>query len=71
MIFSFGPTMLAERGWTVAAAGSAVSIVMWLAILSVPAGGLVADWTRRPLAIIVLGARCSRQRWFSRPDRKP
>jgi MFS family permease len=55
MIFGFGPAMLAERGWTVAAAGSAVSIVMWLTMLSVPAGGLLADWTRRPIAIIVAG----------------
>jgi len=55
MIFGFGPAMLAERGWTVAAAGSAVSIVMWLTMLSVPAGGFLADWTRRHAAIIVAG----------------
>jgi MFS family permease len=55
MIFGFGPTMLAERGWTVAAAGPAVSVVMWLTMLSVPAGGLLADWSRRYLAIIVAG----------------
>lgn len=55
MIFGFGPTMLAERGWSIAAAGSAVSVVMWLTMLSVPAGGLLADWTRRNDAVIVLG----------------
>lgn len=55
MIFGFGPAMLAERGWTVAAAGSAVSVVMWLTMLSVPAGGLVADWSKRPIAVIVAG----------------
>jgi len=55
MIFGFGPAMLAERGWTVAAAGSAVSIVMWLTMLSVPAGGFLADWTRRHVAIIAAG----------------
>jgi MFS family permease len=55
MIFGFGPTMLAERGWTVAAAGPAVSVVMWLTMLSVPAGGFLADWSRRHLAIIVAG----------------
>jgi MFS family permease len=55
MIFGFGPAMLAERGWTVAAAGTAVSIVMWLTMLSVPAGGFIADWSRRHVVIIVAG----------------
>lgn len=45
MIFSFGPSMLVERGWSTAAAGSAVSIVLWLAALSVPLGGYLADRT--------------------------
>ncbi|CDX16310.1 Arabinose efflux permease family protein [Mesorhizobium sp. ORS 3324] len=43
MIFSFAPSMLVERGWSTAAAGSAVSIVLWLAALSVPIGGYLAD----------------------------
>jgi MFS family permease len=43
MIFSFAPSMLAERGWSTAAAGAAVSIVLWLAALSVPLGGYLAD----------------------------
>jgi MFS family permease len=47
--------MLAERGWSVAAAGSAVSVVMWLTMLSVPAGGFLADWTKRHVAFIVWG----------------
>jgi MFS family permease len=55
MIFGFGPAMLAERGWAVAAAGTAVSIVMWLTMLSVPAGGFIADWSRRHITIIVAG----------------
>jgi hypothetical protein len=28
MIFSFGPSMLVERGWSIAAAGSVISIVL-------------------------------------------
>ncbi|MBW7971105.1 MFS transporter [Bradyrhizobium sp. BR 10289] len=43
MIFSFGPSLLAERGWTIAAAGSAISVVMWLSVISVPSGGYLAD----------------------------
>lgn len=38
MIFSFGPSMLVERGWSSTAAGSTISIVLWLAVLSVPFG---------------------------------
>ena len=53
MIFSFGPSLLAERGWSIAAAGSAISVVLWLSVISVPAGGLIADRTGRPLALAV------------------
>lgn len=56
MIFGFGPIMLTERGWTIAAAGSAVSLVMWLTMLSVPVGGFLADWTGRPVAFVAAGA---------------
>jgi MFS family permease len=54
-IFSFGPSMLVERGWSISAAGSTISIVLWLAVLSVPSGGLLADRTKRPQAILVGG----------------
>ncbi|MEI9403473.1 CynX/NimT family MFS transporter [Mesorhizobium argentiipisi] len=55
MIFSFGPTMLVERGWSMAAAGSTISIVLWLTAISVPFGGFLADLTKRGEAIIVVG----------------
>ncbi|ULK98817.1 MFS transporter [Bradyrhizobium sp. I71] len=55
MIFSFGPTLLAERGWSIAAAGSAISLVMWLSVISVPAGGYLADRFKRPF-ILAIGA---------------
>lgn len=55
MIFSFGPSMLIERGWSGAAAGSTISIVLWLTTLSVPFGGFLADRTRRSDAILVSG----------------
>ncbi len=54
-VFSFGPSMLAERGWSAAAAGSITSIVLWLAVLSVPLGGLLADRSGRPNLILVAG----------------
>jgi MFS family permease len=46
MVFSFGPSMLAERGWSLTAAGSATSMLLWLLALSVPLGGLLADRAR-------------------------
>jgi predicted MFS family arabinose efflux permease len=55
MIFSFGPTLLVERGWSITAAGSAISIVLWLAALSGIAGGFLADWTERPQSVLVTG----------------
>jgi MFS family permease len=55
VIFSFGPSMLVERGWSLSAAGSATSIVLWLAVVSVPMGGLVADRTNRPQTVLVAG----------------
>jgi MFS family permease len=55
MIFSFGPTMLVERGWSVTAAGSAISIVLWLATFGGVAGGFLSDWTKRPQLILVVG----------------
>ncbi|WP_439373964.1 CynX/NimT family MFS transporter [Bradyrhizobium sp. PMVTL-01] len=55
MIFSFGPSMLVEQGWSGAAAGSTVSVVLWLAALSVPLGGFLADRTKRGEAILVTG----------------
>ncbi|HWB45592.1 MAG TPA: MFS transporter [Hyphomicrobiaceae bacterium] len=55
MIFSFGPLMLAERGWSVTAAGSAISVVLWLTSASVPLGGFLADRSGRNDAVLVGG----------------
>ena len=56
MIFSFGPTMLVERGYTIAQSGSVISIVLWLAVFSVPLGGFVADRLKRPQFVLVAGS---------------
>ncbi len=55
MIFSFGPSMLNEHGWSISAAGSAVSIVLWLAVMSIPLGGILADRSQRPNLVLVAG----------------
>ena len=43
MIFSFGPSMLDERGWFAATASTATSVVLWLLSISIPLGGFLAD----------------------------
>jgi predicted MFS family arabinose efflux permease len=55
MIFSFGPTMLVERGWSISAAGSVISCALWLGVASVPLGGLLADRSRRPSLVLIAG----------------
>jgi predicted MFS family arabinose efflux permease len=55
VIFSFGPSLLVERGWSIAAAGSTISIVLWLAVGSVALGGFLADRTGRPEVLLVAG----------------
>jgi MFS family permease len=55
-IFSFGPSMLAERGWSIAAAGSIISIVLWISVVAVPGGGILADRSGRPQTVLVAAA---------------
>jgi len=54
-VFGFGPLMLTERGWTMAAASSTTSVVLWLIALSLPAGGFLADRTGRRTTILLGG----------------
>jgi len=56
VVFSFGPTLLVERGWSIAQAGSAISIALWLTVFSVPFGGLLADRLQRPQGVLVVGS---------------
>jgi MFS family permease len=42
-LFSFGPTLLFEKGQPAASAASIVSIVLWVTIIAIPIGGLIAD----------------------------
>ena len=55
-IFSFGPSMLTERGWSISAAGSIISIVLWISVFAVPGGGVLADRSRRPQTVLVAAA---------------
>src|SRR5436305_816138 len=55
MVFAFGPAMLVERGWSLAAAGSATSLVLWILSVSSPFGGLIADRTGKHGEIMLTG----------------
>lgn len=53
MVFSFGPALLDQRGWDLAAASSVTSIFMVVLAVSVPLGGIIADKTgRRDIVIL-------------------
>jgi MFS family permease len=54
--FSFGVTLLTERGYSVTAAGSTVTLVLFLSMVAVPAGGLLADRTGRGNLILIAGS---------------
>ncbi|WP_339032133.1 MFS transporter [Bradyrhizobium symbiodeficiens] len=70
MIFSFGPSLLVERGWSIAAAGSAISLVMWLSVISVPSGGLLADRTKHPFVVAIAASLvvAGLLAWLTRSD---
>jgi MFS family permease len=55
MVFGYGTALLTERGWSLTAAGSATSLVLWMAVISVPIGGVLADRTGRPREIMLTG----------------
>ena len=54
MVFSFGPALLKDQGWTLAAAGSVISAFMVVFSIAVPLGGILADKTGRANAIIIV-----------------
>jgi MFS family permease len=55
MVFGYGTALLTERGWGLAAAGSATSLVLWMVALSVPLGGVIADRTGHPREVMITG----------------
>lgn len=54
MIFGFGALVLAERGMSIAAASSAVSVYIVVAAFAIPLGGWLADRTGRPDGIVFI-----------------
>ena len=53
-VFTFGPVLLVEKGYSANAAASCVSIVLWMSLLSIPVGGVLASRLPGPGTLIVL-----------------
>jgi cyanate permease len=54
-VASFAPSFLMSRGASVSEAGLITGAALWISIVSVPLGGLVADRLRQPRLLIVAG----------------
>src|SRR5947209_7482756 len=54
--FSFGVTLLTERGYLAASAASSVTLVLFLSMVSVPLGGFLADRLGRTDLILAIGS---------------
>jgi len=55
VMLSFGPTLLLERGRSVAVAGLAVSLMSWVFMFSLPMGGYLATHFKAPNRVMVGG----------------
>src|SRR5262249_14445855 len=56
IFFSFGPMLLAAQGLDAGRAGLIVGLGLWVSMLSLPLGGLIAERIRRPTLVIGVGA---------------
>jgi MFS family permease len=54
--FSFGVTLLTERGYSATAAASTVTLVLFVSMVSVPLGGFFADRVSRANLILIIGS---------------
>jgi MFS family permease len=55
VVASFAPSFLMTRGASVGEAGGITGVALWISILSVPLGGLVADRLGRPRLLMMVG----------------
>jgi MFS family permease len=55
VVVSFAPSFLMTHGASVGEAGGITGIALWISIISVPLGGLLADRIGRPRLLIVVG----------------
>jgi MFS family permease len=55
VVASFAPSFLMSRGASVSEAGLITGAALWISIVSVPVGGLVADRLKQPRLLVVAG----------------
>ncbi len=55
VVASFAPSFLMTRGASLGQAGAITGVALWISILSVPLGGLVADRLKRPRLHMMVG----------------
>ena len=55
VVASFAPSFLMTHGASVGEAGGITGLALWISIVSVPLGGLMADRIKRPRLLIVAG----------------
>jgi MFS family permease len=66
-VVAFAPAMLVARGVSLAQAGVAASLAIWVTMVSVPLGGLLSDRLGRPNAAIVFGCGAAAALLFAVP----
>lgn len=54
VVVAFGPGLLVARGTSIGAAGATVSALLWITLVSVPLGGVIADRWKHPALLIVV-----------------
>ncbi len=55
VVASFAPSFLMTRGASLGEAGAITGVALWISILSVPLGGLLADRLKRPRLLLIVG----------------
>ncbi|WP_270933784.1 MFS transporter [Falsiroseomonas oryzae] len=56
VMFGFAPSFLTAEGQSVAQAATTIGAATWLSVLSVQAGGMLAQSLRRPAVLLAVGA---------------
>ena len=56
IFLTYGPPLLAARGMPLAEGARIVSLSVWIAMITMPLGGFLADRSRHPLRLVVFGA---------------
>jgi MFS family permease len=56
VLVAFGPGLLIAQGMALGEAGATVSTAVWITLVSVPIGGVIADRLKRPNVLIIGGS---------------